>query len=122
MDGMSFFEQINATRKEIIPLIENHSKCWRDELIPALAKEEIHIKDFKDFSEKNREKLREFLKSSIIPSIKIPKVGFESVSIENLHINLYISGFQNQPKLLHLAGYTDRKIRSIDKSSKKRIQ
>jgi polyphosphate kinase len=97
MDGMSFFEQINATRKEIIPLIENHSKCWRDELLPALAKDGIHIKDFKDFSEKNREKLREFLKSSIIPSIKIPKVGFDSVSIENLHINLFISGFQNQP-------------------------
>ncbi len=56
MDGMSFIEQIDATRKEIIPLIENHSKCWREELLPALAKEEIHIKDFKDFSDKTQGK------------------------------------------------------------------
>ena len=34
---------------------------------------------------------------SIVPSIRVPKVGFESVSIENLHVTLYISGFQNKP-------------------------
>ena len=96
MDGMSFIEQIDATRKEIIPLIENHSKCWRNELIPALAKEEIYVRNFKDLSEKDKENLREFFETTIVPSIRVPKVGFDSVSIENLHITLYISGFQNQ--------------------------
>ncbi|HUT43641.1 MAG TPA: hypothetical protein VMW95_04820, partial [Desulfobacterales bacterium] len=48
MDGMSFMEQIDATRKEILQLIENHAKCWKDELVPALAKEEIHVRNFKD--------------------------------------------------------------------------
>ena len=41
MDGMTPIEQIEATRKEIIPLIENHANCWRNELLPALAKEDI---------------------------------------------------------------------------------
>ena len=97
VDGMSFIEQITATRKEIIPLIQNHSECWRNELVPALAKEDIHVRNFNDLSEKNKESLREFLKTSIVPSIRVPKVGFESVSIENLHVTLYISGFQNHP-------------------------
>ncbi len=98
MDGLTFTEQIEATRKEIIPLIEDHSKCLKNELMPALAKEEIYIKNFKELTEKEKESLREFLKIAVVPSIRIPKIGFESVSIENLHITLYIVGFRNQPK------------------------
>ena len=79
MDGMSFIEQINATRKEIIPLVENHSKCWRDEIIPALSKEEIYVSSFEQLSEKEKENLREFFETAIAPSIRIPKVGFDSV-------------------------------------------
>jgi polyphosphate kinase len=97
MNGMSFMEQIDATRKEILPLIENHAKCWKDELVPALAKEQIYVRNFKDLPEKNKTDLREFFKTAIAPSIKVPKVGFDSVSIENLHVTLYVSGFQNQP-------------------------
>lgn len=97
MDGMSFIEQIDATRKEIISLIKNHSQCWRNELIPALEQEEIYVKNVSDLSEKDKENLREFFKTTVIPSIRVPKFGFESVSIENLHITLYISGFQNNP-------------------------
>jgi polyphosphate kinase len=97
MDGRSFIEQVDATRKEIMPLIQNHSKCWKNELIPSLAKEEIYVRNFKDLSETDKENLREFLNSSIIPSIRIPKFGFDSVTIENLHVTLYISGFQSHP-------------------------
>ncbi len=97
MDGMSFIEQFEATHKEILPLIENQSKCWRKELIPALAKEQIIILSFKDLSQKNKAAMRELLKTNIAPSIKVPKVGFESVTVENLHITLYICGFQNNP-------------------------
>jgi polyphosphate kinase len=97
IDGLNSRQQIDATREEIIPLIENHSKCWRNELIPALAKEKIYVSNFVDLSEKDRENLREFLKTSVTPSIRVPKVGFESVLIENLHITLFITGFQNHP-------------------------
>jgi polyphosphate kinase len=97
IDGMSFMEQIDATRKEILPLIENHAKCWRDELVPALAQEQIYIRNYEDLPEKNKTALREFFEAAIAPSIRVPKVGFDSVSIENMHVTLYISGFQNQP-------------------------
>ncbi len=97
MDGMSLMEQIQATRKEIIPLIKNLSNCLRTELIPALAKEEIYLETYKDLSKEDKESLRDFFKTTIVPSIKVPKVGFDSVSIENLHITLFITGFLSRP-------------------------
>ncbi len=110
MNGMSFMEQIDATRKEILPLIENHAKCWKDELVPALAKEQIYVRNFKDLSEKNKTDLREFFTAAIAPSIKVPKLGFDSGSIENLHVTLYVSGFQNQPDLCILLDVPSEKF------------
>jgi len=95
MDGMSAFEQIEATRKEIIPLIKEHAACWRNDLLPALAKQKIFIWKFNDLGLKDKENLREFLKQSILPFVKT-KEGFDSASIENLHITLYVSGFATQ--------------------------
>jgi polyphosphate kinase len=91
MDGMTAMEQIEATRKEIIPLIEKHADCWRNELLPALEKEDINIKKFSDLSEKWKEDLREYFTKSILPEMKIPKPGFNTATIENLHINLCVS-------------------------------
>ncbi len=95
MDGMSAFEQIEATRKEIVPLIGKHTACWRNELLPALAKAKIFIWKFNDLGLKDKENLRVFLKQSILPFVKT-KEGFDSASIENLHITLYVSGFAKQ--------------------------
>ncbi|MGD0994056.1 MAG: polyphosphate kinase 1 [Candidatus Bathyarchaeia archaeon] len=96
MDGMTPIEQVEATRKEIIPLIENHANCWREELLPALAKEDIVIEKFNDLSQKSKESLRELFKKSILPAMEIPKEGLNSAAIENLHINLFVSGFGKQ--------------------------
>jgi polyphosphate kinase len=94
-DGMSAIEQIEATRKEIIPLIEKHAACWRNELLPALAKEKIFIWKFNDLGLKDKENLRNFFKQSILPFVKT-KEGFDSTFIENLHITLYVTGFAKQ--------------------------
>ena len=96
IDGMTSIEQINATRKEIIPLTENHSKCWREELLPSLAKEDILIKDFKDLPEEIKNCLRELFKKSILPILELPKEGLNRNAIENLHINLFVTGFAKQ--------------------------
>jgi len=93
MDGMTAIEQIEATRKEIIPLIKNHAECWREELLPALAKQRIFIWKFSQLAEKDKQNLREFLKKSILPLVKTPKEGFDGSNIENLHIILYVTGF-----------------------------
>src|SRR5208283_1122778 len=93
MDGRTAMEQIEATRKEIIPLIESHASCWKEELIPALGKQDIHIRNFSDLPDSTKENLREFFNKSILPLVKIPKEGFSNAAIENLHITLFVSGF-----------------------------
>ena len=93
VDGMTAIEQIEATRKEIIPLIKNHAECWREELLPALAKQRIFIWKFGQLAEKDKENLREFFKKSILPLLKKPSESFDSSTIENLHITLYVTGF-----------------------------
>jgi polyphosphate kinase len=90
MDGLSSIEQVEATRKEILPLLENHSRCWREELVPALAKEDIYIRSYDELTNKQKQNLTEYFKNSILPNIQIPKDGFNGASIENLQINLLI--------------------------------
>jgi polyphosphate kinase len=93
MDGMTAMEQILATRKEILPLIKNHSECWKTELLPALAREDIRIREFAELSERRKESMCEYFKKSILPLLEIQKEGISSSAIGNLQINLLVSGF-----------------------------
>ena len=92
MDGMTAAEQIEATRKEILPLIEQHGVCWRDDILPGLAKQKIFIWKFNELDLRDKENLRNFFKSSILPLVKA-REGIDNASIENLHVTLYVSGF-----------------------------
>lgn len=96
VDGLTAIEQIEATRKEILPLIKRHAECWRNEILPALAKEKIYLWKFCELGENDRENLRMFFKQSILPIIRVPHQDFSGGSIENLHNTLYVSGFAKQ--------------------------
>lgn len=91
MDGMTAMEQVEATRKEILPLIEGHARCWNEELLPALAKEDISIKKFTELGAEKRETMREYFRNVVLPSMQIPKdQGVSPSSVENLHVNLAV--------------------------------
>jgi len=96
MDGSTTIEQLEDTRKEILPLIVKHGDCWRNELLPALAREKIFIWKFNQLKQRDKENLREFFKKSILPFIKISKEGFDPSAITSLHVTLYVSGFAKQ--------------------------
>jgi polyphosphate kinase len=90
MDGLTAFEQIEETRREIIPLIEKHAKCWNEELLPALAKQQIFIKKSNDLTKNQKEKLRQYFTNKILPIFKTPKQDIVHAFIENLHVNLLV--------------------------------
>jgi polyphosphate kinase len=90
VDGLTFLEQILAARQEILPLIQRYSDCWHNELVPALAKEDIHIKRFGELSAKEKADLREFFTETILPQIVVPLEGFNGLAVENLHVNLFV--------------------------------
>ncbi len=95
MDGMTATEQIEATRKEILPLIEKQAICWKKEMLPALAKEEINIKKMEELPDDQKEKLRDFFKSSILPAMTVYKQDWDANAIGNLHISLCVTGFSD---------------------------
>jgi polyphosphate kinase len=89
-DGLTAFEQIEATRREIIPIIEEYAKCWKEDLLPELAKQQIYIKKSSDLTKNQKEKLREYFTNKILPTFKTHKQDIAHVFIENLHINLLV--------------------------------
>lgn len=89
-DGLTPFQQIEATRKEIIPLIEKHARCLKDELLPALAIKGICIKEFCDLTSNQKESLREYFAKSVLPAFKNLKQELSHTFMENLHINLLV--------------------------------
>jgi polyphosphate kinase len=102
VDGLTAIEQIQASRKETIPLIQSHSDCWRDELVPALAKEGIHIQQFDDLSAQEKAVLRSFFQNTILPSIVVPPEGCNNSALENLRINLLVLGFVEKDDYYYL--------------------
>lgn len=93
VDGLTAFEQIQATRNEILPLIQRHSDCWCEKLVPALAKEGIHVQQFYDLSVQEKAALRSFFQNTILPCLVVPPKGCNNSAFENLHVNLLVLGF-----------------------------
>jgi polyphosphate kinase len=96
MDGMAPIEQIEATRKEILPLIEKYANCWKNEIVPALEKEFIHFSEVVDLQENQKQNLREYFKTAILPDLRMPKEEINGAVIENLHLSLYVTGFSSR--------------------------
>ena len=90
MDGSTPIQQIEATRKAILPLIKKHAYCWKFEILPALVKEDIVIRKFKVLPAKYKEELRKLLQTSIIPETKVYKENFDIAIIENLQVSLCV--------------------------------
>ncbi len=90
MDGLTAFKQIEATRSEIIRLIEKHSKCWKEELLPALAAQKIYIRRTTDLTKNQRERLREHFRNTLLPAFNNHRQDIAHTFIENLHINLLV--------------------------------
>jgi polyphosphate kinase 1 len=96
IDGMTATEQIQATRSEILPLLEQHAECWNKEIKPALANEDINIQRFSDLPDKTKESLRNYFRLGILPKTVLLDEKFDCTSIENLRICLAVTGFKNR--------------------------
>lgn len=94
---MTPLEQIKVTRREILPLIEKQGKCLEEELLPALAREGIHVRKPRELTERQTRSLRGYFQSKILPVMKKPDEKYFSPYISNLHINLLVVA--NDPRL-----------------------
>src|SRR3972149_2491150 len=90
-ERLSPAEQIEAIRKELIPLIADHARCWH-ELLPKLRSESIHINRYSDLEEKQKALLRRFFEHEIFPGLT--PLAFDAAHpfpfISNLTINIAV--------------------------------
>ncbi|WP_049900146.1 polyphosphate kinase 1 [Natrinema sp. J7-1] len=68
-DGRTPDEQWAAALETARPLFERQAACYREEIRPALADAGIRIVDYDDLSAGERQQLREYFESSVLPTL-----------------------------------------------------
>jgi polyphosphate kinase len=91
-DGMTPLEQLLALREELKPLLDDHLKCWQDDILPKLKKNGIQIHRMNELTSDERGQLREHFEKVIFPTLT--PLALDLVHpfpfISNLSINLAV--------------------------------
>jgi polyphosphate kinase len=123
-DGLGAFDELQTTRKAIIPLLEGHVACWREGLLPELAKKCIYLRRLGDLDENQQTILREYFKGTILPNIENPVEDFLHEFIPNLRLNLFVVAREGQKEKYFLVDVPNDRFKRLievpleDKTSK----
>jgi polyphosphate kinase len=66
-DGMTPEEQLKEIRRRVVELIDQMSNCFQREILPELAKHNIHVVGYDSLDEPEREGLRTFFMEKVFP-------------------------------------------------------
>jgi polyphosphate kinase len=66
-DGLTATETLNAITRRARSLVEEHSRCWRKQLRPALARSRIRFLDIKALAPADLEWLEKFYRTEVRP-------------------------------------------------------
>ncbi len=66
-DGLNAEQQLRAVRQCLAPLVQQVRLCWRDELMPLLEAQHIHILDYEQLDSKQRAAMRTYFEQEIFP-------------------------------------------------------
>jgi polyphosphate kinase len=67
LDGKTASETFRAIRKRVRVIVEQQYRCWREELLPALAKNEIHLLDYEHLDETDRAWVEQYYRANVRP-------------------------------------------------------
>ncbi len=91
-DGMTPLEQLHTLREELKPFLDEHLKCWQEDILPKLKKNGVHIHRMEELSVDERDQLREHFEKVIFPTLT--PLALDLVHpfpfISNLSINLAV--------------------------------
>ncbi|GAC1390896.1 MAG: polyphosphate kinase 1 [Ktedonobacteraceae bacterium] len=91
-DGRTAEEQLAAVRKSLAPLVQEMREYWRTTLQPLLSTQHIHILDYAQLNEPQREAMRVYFKDEVFP-VLTPLAVDQShpfPHISNLSLNLAV--------------------------------
>jgi polyphosphate kinase len=89
-DGMTPKAQLSAIRERVVPMIEQATRCWRDDLVPKLRDAGIRVLSYRELKSKQRRLLRQHFEREIFPALTPLAFdpGHPFPHISNLSINL----------------------------------
>ena len=91
-DGLLPSELLALVRQNLLPKLEEHYDCWKNDLLPKLKKEGIKILDYDQLKRKQRKLLRSYFKKEIYPALTPLAFdpGHPFPHISNLSMNLAV--------------------------------
>jgi polyphosphate kinase len=91
-DGLTSEQQLEAVRRELTPLLVEIQQCWRDELLPALEAEHIHILSYEQLDTIQRIAMQTYFENEIFPVLTPLAVdpGHPFPHISNRSLNLAV--------------------------------
>lgn len=93
-DGMTPDEQLSEIRDRVLGLVEQQSKCFRDEILPQLATQNIHIVDHNSLSRQEQDTLHEYFMDKVFPVLTPlavdPSHPFPYISPLSLNLGLMV--------------------------------
>ncbi|MCX6951426.1 MAG: polyphosphate kinase 1 [Verrucomicrobia bacterium] len=66
-DGLTPGEQLRRIRTSVDALVEDQYRCWREQLVPALAAEGIHFKSGQDLTPRELAWVRAYFREQVYP-------------------------------------------------------
>ncbi len=93
LDGLTAGKQLKAIEKYVIPLQKEQATIYRNQIIPALEKENIFVLKWKDLSESEKEETKNYFRSHVFPVLTPLSVdpGHPFPFISNLSTSLAIT-------------------------------
>jgi len=67
VDGKTASETFRAIRKRVRVMLEQQYRCWREELLPALAESEIHLLDYARLDDTDRAWIEQYYRADVRP-------------------------------------------------------
>jgi polyphosphate kinase len=91
-DGMTPSEQLEAIRTQLLPVLEQHERCWIEDVKPALADVGIEVSPLAELDEEQQDHVRRYFRDEVFATLTPLAVdpGHPFPHISNLSINLAI--------------------------------
>ncbi len=67
LDGRTPEEQLTSVRRRLAPLVQEVRRYWRNDLLPLLAQQHIHVLDYEQLDEQQRAAICEYFENEVFP-------------------------------------------------------
>jgi polyphosphate kinase len=120
-DGMTPEEQLQEIRKRILPMVEEQTRCLREDIFPKLANEGVHVVGYETLTTEEQAALRSYFMQKVFPILTPLAVDqshpFPYISPLSLNLGLMVQAPEGKsvadPKHRHVPRFVRIKVPSV---------